>query len=84
MGKVFRADAGWYYQIDMAPPRGPFATKAEAVEAAQSAPALDPLPSVSRQEAAQMVSLYFGGEPSEVLDAIAEALYLAYREESPC
>lgn len=45
---------------------------------------LGPLPNVSRQEAAEMVNLYFGGEPSEVLDAIAEALYLAYRGVPPC
>lgn len=45
---------------------------------------LGPMPNVSRQEAAEMVSLYFGGEPSEVLDAIAEALYLAYRELPSC
>jgi hypothetical protein len=43
-----------------------------------------PLPNVSRQEAAQMVSLYFGDVPSEVLDAIVEALYLAYQEVPSC
>jgi hypothetical protein len=45
MAKVFHTDgaagvaAGWYYQIDMAQPRGPFATKAEALRVLLNDPA---------------------------------------------